>query len=438
MKENQAPLRPVTRVVGAGAGAGLVVIVVGALLGRADVAVLAVAPLLSIAWDLSRRVDGEPSTTVVPLGPGEAPVGTLAADVRVSAPKSAQAVLLRLWRVDGLVTDVLLRGGERRVRATLRSGRTGSVPLFGLDCRGIGSGAATITDVVVAPAPRVLVLPSARTMPGSAVALPPRLRGLSGAHNSRRPGDGGDLRDLHPFTAGDSLRRVDWRATARRSPQLTELYVRRTHALAEAVVSIVVDSRDDIGPDPLSWIGMRPVRADAVTSLDIAREAAATLARAYLDAGDRVGLDDLGVRRRPLPPGAGRRQLDRAVHRLAMMRPEDRPRALVRPPQVPSGALVVVISTFVDEEASRAARYWRRAGHRVIAVDVLPALELTSLDAKNRLAARMLTLERDDRLAELTAAGVELLRWDATVGVHRGFLMLARRSGRQPGQRALR
>ena len=28
-------------------------------------------------------------------------------------------------------------------------------------------------------------------------------------------GDGGDFRDIHPFTAGNRLRRIDWKATAR-------------------------------------------------------------------------------------------------------------------------------------------------------------------------------------------------------------------------------
>ena len=46
--------------------------------------------------------------------------------------------------------------------------------------------------------------------------LPRRLQGLTGSHESARAGDGGDFRDVHPFTAGDRLRRIDWKATARR------------------------------------------------------------------------------------------------------------------------------------------------------------------------------------------------------------------------------
>src|SRR5690606_27298194 len=45
--------------------------------------------------------------------------------------------------------------------------------------------------------------------------LSPRLTGMHGNHEGRRPGQGGDFRDIHPFVPGDELRRVDWRATAR-------------------------------------------------------------------------------------------------------------------------------------------------------------------------------------------------------------------------------
>ena len=45
----------------------------------------------------------------------------------------------------------------------------------------------------------------------------------------------------------DRLRRIDWKATARRGQNAGDLYVRRTAALADATVLIVLDSRDDVG-----------------------------------------------------------------------------------------------------------------------------------------------------------------------------------------------
>ena len=214
-----------------------------------------------------------------------------------------------------------------------------------------------------------------------ALPLPARMRGLTGQHDSRRPGQGGGLRDVHPFQPGDAIRQVDWKVTARRSPGLEQLYVRRTMALGEAAVVLVVDSRDEVGPDPTTWSGIRAIRPDDATSLDLAREAAMTVAEGYLSVGDRVAVEDLGVRRRGLRPGTGRHQLDRVVQQLALLRPEGDPPIRLRPPRIPSGSLVYVLSTFLDAEAADMARAWRRSGQSVIAVDMLPVLRTRGLDA---------------------------------------------------------
>ncbi|PWD50284.1 hypothetical protein C8046_06010 [Serinibacter arcticus] len=191
----------------------------------------------------------------------------------------------------------------------------------------------------------------------------------------------------------------------------TQLYVRRTQALAEAVVTIVLDSRDDVGVDVRTWAGGTPTSPVEPTSLDIARQAAATLARAYLEQGDRVGLADLGTRRRPLPAGAGRRHLARILHALALSRPEGEPPRLRRAPQVSTGALLIVVSTFLDSDAAAAAEMWAAAGHRVIALDVLTTPHVADLPAAEVLAARLVLAERASRLRRLELAGVVVVDW---------------------------
>src|SRR5699024_6698399 len=145
--------------------------------------------------------------------------------------------------------------------------------------------------------------------------------------------------------------------------------------------------------------------------LDVAREAAASLARAYLAQGDRVGLEDLGLRRRPVRAGGGRRHLERITRRLALSAPEGSPRPRVRAPQVPSGALVVVLSTFLDDEAMAMALRWRHAGHRVVAVDVLPPVRGAQLTARVLMAYRMVSIRREDRLTALRRGGVDVAGW---------------------------
>jgi uncharacterized protein (DUF58 family) len=415
-----------SRATAAGVVVGLVLVAVGALLGRPDVAVLGAAPLVAGVWDWRRRPSADPD---VRLEASDLPVsaGTLRADVVVEAPAD---VLVGVRRGPRVLAEAWVRvDATRRLPLVVHTVRTGPQELAFVDVQGVGPGAASVSEPSPAASRSALVLPAPR--PLGDLPLPPRLRGLTGAHESRRPGEGGGLRDVHPFSPGDRLRRIDWRVTARRAPDLHELYVRREHALAEAVVVLVVDSRDDVGPDPMTWRGSTPARADEPTSLDLARQAAASAAQGFLGLGDRVGLDDLGALRRPLPPGGGRRQLDRIRHALALTRPEGDPLRRLRAPQIPSGALVMLFSTFLDDEAALVASVWRRAGHRVVAVDVLPTLRERQLGERERMALRLIRMAREDRLAELADLDVELVTWRESPQV--ALASLARRTQRRAG-----
>ncbi|MGY4644069.1 DUF58 domain-containing protein [Cellulomonas sp. URHB0016] len=449
---------PRTRASAGSIAVGALLLVGGALTGRADVAVLGAAPLVAGVWDWRRR----PTADVVVRLAGADGVpepGRMESVVEVVAPDGVPGVLVGLRRGGRELAEVLVavRGPEpgaaatapppeavspldpvpspatgvstRRLRVVVRTVRTGVLEVATVDAQGVGPGGASVS-VPTPPVTRgTVVLPARRAL--GAVPLPHRLRGLTGAHESRRPGEGGGLRDVHPFTPGDRLRRVDWRVTARRSPDLRELYVRREHALAEAVVMLVLDSRDDVGPDPLTWRGSVPPRAQDPTSLDLARGAAASVAETYLGQGDRVGLDDLGVRRRPLPPGGGRRQLDRIRHALAVTQPQGEPAVRRRAPRLPSGALVLVFSTFLDDEAALAAAQWRHLGHRVVAVDVLPTLHVGHLGDRERIAVRLIGLAREDRLADLAERDVEVVTWGNAPEV--ALATLARQARRRAG-----
>lgn len=401
-----------------GAAAGLALIGLGLLLGRPEVACVGAPLLLSMLWDWSAR----------PAAPGAATVdraehgadGAVISLLRVQAMDRPGAVQLRVGAVGYRESRALVAvHAPRRIALAVRTARTGPHEMFGVDSVVATQGGAGHTEISTTELQRVLVLPGTRAL--RALPLPTRLQGLTGAHNSRRPGDGGDLRDVNLFSPGDRLRRIDWRVTARRAGQpggaLVDLYVRRDFATADAVVMLVVDSRDEVGPDVSAWSGWRQLRPDESTSLDIAREAAASLARQYLAGGDRVGLDDLGRQSRPVAPAGGAAQLRRLTHRLAVLAPQGAPKPYLRAPQVPSGSLVVLFSTFLDEEAARLAHQWRRAGHRVLAVDVLPELSLRGTSAAVVTAYRIISLERRTRMSELQRAGVELLEWSPGAAV---------------------
>ncbi|WP_081680703.1 DUF58 domain-containing protein [Cellulomonas sp. URHD0024] len=428
-------VRSNTAFVGVCVGAALVV--AGAFAGRPDVAVLGAAPVVAGFRDWRRRPTQGPA---VHLRASDLPqtAGTLRADIAIRTEGVAALVGVRRGpralfdarRGPRALVEVLVAvDGSRTVPVVVHTVRTGPQQVAEVEVQGVGPGAASVSEATEPASRNALVLPSTR--PLSELPLPPRLRGLTGAHESRRPGEGGGLRDVHPYAPGDRLRRIDWRVTARRAPDLHELYVRREHALAEAVVMLVVDSRDEVGPDPTTWRGSKAPRPQDPTSLDLARQAAASVAEGFLDQGDRVGLEDLGIVRRPLPPGGGRRQLSRIRHALAVTHPEGEPPLRVRPPQLPSGALVLLFSTFLDDGAALVASTWRRAGHRVVAVDVLPVVREGHLTDREHLALRLLRIAREDRLAVLADQDVELVTWRDAPSV--ALAGLARRTQRRAG-----
>lgn len=404
--------------------AGVVALVVGLLGRRPDVAVLGVPLLVSAVWALVRQPEQAGSAALRTADRLDRP-GQVSCFVDLAGQGEAEAVLVRVAAPGHRRGEAVLAPGLRSVRLSLSTVRTGRRPLFLLDYREAGADHLSRTGGVTLGPALVTILPGTRPLPE--LPLPFRLQGLTGPHSWRRTGDGGDLHDVNLFTPGDRLRRIDWRVTARRAGQgqggmpgvLSQLYVRRTFATADATVMLVVDSRDEIGPDVGTWGDATAVREDQPTSLDLARQAAASLAKRYLDAGDRVGLEDLGRLRRPVPAAGGRTQLRRLVHRLALSQPEGEPQPRQRVPRLPSGALILVFSTFLDADVARFAQIWRGSGHRVIAVDVLPRPDLTSLTPRLRTAYRLVAMERDDRIRALARGGVEIVAWGAGTSARR-------------------
>ncbi len=400
----------------AGVAVAVVLLALGLLAGRADVALLGVPLALGALWagrpgalDAGRATDPTAAGLHAPDEPAAA--GELTAELRLGPPVGAELVHVRVAAPGHRPVDVVVPAAERTIGLRLSAVRTGPQRTFHADLRGYGPGGVTAEDPVAATAPERLVLPA--SMPLGHVPLPRRLRGLTGPHTSRRLGDGDELRDVHPFTPGDQVRRIDWRTTARRSPELDQLYVRRTYATAEATVMLVLDSRDDVGPDLATWRGSGPQRVDEPTSLDLARHAAASVATTLVDGGDRVGLEDLGRRRRPVPPAAGRRHLRRLLHALALSHPVGLPGRRLRPPQLPADAFVYLFTTALDDEPVVLTRYWRETGHGVVVVDTLPDVR-PARGEHMRIAWRITRMERDDRLAHLSSEGVPVVRWAGT------------------------
>jgi uncharacterized protein (DUF58 family) len=415
--------------------AGLVLLGIGVLARRPDLAVLGMPLLLMVAWSWMRPPEAEPSALLVPdrQVPGS---GRLSAQVEIDPGKSEPSTCLVNFRVGApghRPIECLVPASPRTLRVAMRTVRTGRREVFWIEHRAAGPDRLWVVPPEDRESLTITVLPT--THPLALAPLPFRLAGLTGQHGSRRTGDGGDLHDIAPFRPGDRLRRIDWPVTARLNtggppvryasdganttrlqPTVTTLYVRRTFATADATVMLVVDSRDEVGPRVATWNDSTALGQREASSLDIARVAASSMARHYLNVGDRVGLEDLGRLRRPVPPAGGQRQLDRLVRRLALAQPAGEPTARKRVPRLPSGALIVVFSTLLDDDPATLAIHWRRNGHRVVVVDVLPPVSTAELGHRLMTAYRIITLERNDRIRQLQANDVELVSWPAAGG----------------------
>lgn len=391
---------------------GLVTAAIGVLTSRVDVVLLALPFLLSVALDIDRRPRDVACCDVqleVDRQIGSDGSSAFSYRIALAVPLGAEFVHLRVTPQGARCYDLVLAAQAvptvTGVVPVVHSGRQRVVEvaarLIGVDgawwsAPGPAHHAERVVDPVIVELP---------TLP-----LPHRLTGLAGTHASARPGDGGEFRDLHRYAPGDRLRRIDWKATARRSQGVGDLYVRRTDATADATVVLVLDSRENIGERVSDW----PARSrgpSGLTALDIAREAAASIAVAAIGMGDRVSLIDLAVLDGMVVAGSGKRHLDRLLRRIAASGSAGVRFSRVRAPIIPAGAMVYLLSTFLDDETTVVATRWRAAGHRVIGVDVLPTPRLDGSEPATRLAHRLLMAERRRRLADAQANGMELMRW---------------------------
>ena len=129
-----------------------------------------------------------------------------------------------------------------------------------------------------------------------ALLRPSETQVFAGNHVARQKAEGIEFADIRQFVAGDRVRHVNWRATARRG----ELWVNEHHAERNADVVIFLDV-------------FAEARRGEQSTLDPALRAAASLAARYLRQRDRVGFVSFGGTLNWLLPATGARQLYRIV-----------------------------------------------------------------------------------------------------------------------------
>ncbi len=246
---------------------------------------------------------------------------------------------------------------------------------------------------------RVQVHPEPPVLRG--LLAPWRVRRLVGSHASRTVGAGVEYADLRPYSPGDALRDINWRASARSR----ELWVSQREADRVTDVVLLLDSFVESGHDVRTVVGM-------------AIEAALALAESHLAVTDRVGLVELGGSLSWMVPGTGPQQLQQLTDQLLSTglhaNAAERDVRLIPPRALPPRSFVVALSPLLDRRFIDALRVLRGGGHDVVVIECppLPAdFEPGDTDWA-RLAYRIWMLEREVTRDGLAQQGVAVAQWE--------------------------
>jgi uncharacterized protein (DUF58 family) len=374
---------------------------IGALaFGRSDLAVLATpfVVLLGVTFsgvplaldgrlelDRERALEGESVRATITVRNRGAP-----ARVRFDPPETA-------WlRANARPIESWLSSGEQRVVAfELRVERWGVLAAGPAVVRANDRLGAFTLERPLAWSPELRAYPRVDRLRG--LVAPLRSRPVLGSQVSRERGEGIEFADLRPLVAGDRVRSINWRASARRGVP----YVNLQHPEHSADVVLFLDTFAEAE------------RAEAGT-LDTAVHAAAALASTYLTQRDRVALVSFGGVLSWLVGSPGTRQLYRIVDALLVshVKPSFRWADITHFPGhlLPARALVIALSPLLDERSIGALLDLRARGYDLVVIEISP---LAPGDAVSHgLPLRLWQLERETLRTRFERLGVPVARWE--------------------------
>ncbi|HVQ50876.1 MAG TPA: DUF58 domain-containing protein [Mycobacterium sp.] len=315
--------------------------------------------------------------------------------VWAAAESGDAATELTIETVDGMRLESVEPAPERGQTVVVVADKWGRYPIVAR--LNVVSRGGLVQGRGLADAANVFVFPLA---PPQSTAIPrTELLDRLGTHLTRHIGPGVEYADIRRYVPGDHLRTVNWPVSARRgSLHVTE---RLTDRAADVVV--LVDGYPQ-PPGPATEATDRIVRG------------AVQVVQSALRSGDRAGVVALGDRHpRWLGADIGRRQFFRILDAVLAAGDgfENTPGTLAPRAAVPPGAIVVAFSTLLDTEFALALIDLRKRGHTVVAVDVLEGAPFE--EERDRLVARMWSLQRSFMYRDMGTVGVDVVSWGSDV-----------------------
>jgi len=228
---------------------------------------------------------------------------------------------------------------------------------------------------------------------------PLETQAFAGNQVTRARGEGIEFADLRPFTPGDRVRRVNWRATARRgAPWVNEAHPERNSDVVLFLDTFAEARRTDTG------------------TLDLGVRAAASLAAHYLNEKDRVGLVSFGGVLNWLTVSSGPTQLYRFVDSLLdaeiSLSYAWKDLDIIPSRTLPPRALVIALSPLLDERAVGALLDLRARGRDLAVIELSPFPFVDEGQSETEeLAYRLWRLRRDALRARYASLGVPIAEW---------------------------
>ena len=303
--------------------------------------------------------------------------------------------------------------GESSVLAALPSGTTIELEYTLLGKRGsheFQNVRATACDhlglfqhqVTYPTSERLVIMPDILKLRHLAIR-PLRTRAYAGPVPARQGGSGVSFFGVRTYEPGDPLRWINWRMSARHP---SDYYVNEFEPERIADVGLILDIRQ-----------RNDVRVRGKPLLEYSVSAMSSLASAFLDDGNRVGMLIYGRYLNWTFPGYGKIQRKRILEALTRVKPGNSlvfdQLDLLPTRYFPAKSQIVLVSPLSPDDTSMLIRL-RAQGYQVLVISPDPvSYEAGALgDRKDaELAARIARLERELQLRYLRRAGVQVVDW---------------------------
>ena len=214
---------------------------------------------------------------------------------------------------------------------------------------------------------------------------PKKVRMHAGNIKSKLLGPGTEFFALREYRFGDSLRHVNWKASAKQDRLITNDY--ETERSGD--VTIIVDART-IGGDE---------------NLEMTIEAAASLSSHFLKQRDRVGMIILGQVVDVIKSYYGRHQMQKIMDHLTDTRPGAVRSAisirLALSRYFRGDSMLLLITTLNDTGMVDTAKELVAKGHHLVVISPRPVREGSQGDRAEELLYRVAEVRRSDALFEL-------------------------------------